>query len=172
MLPINFTTMKPSKVAISLLCLLLACTLLGLAIASWRTVDYALRVQLPLHALWFGVKAACFAGIFAIGISLLFLFRQYSQQGYFDERSKAIVRLIGLLTIGVALINSLFHVLTYKVISVHATALPALKDIVGSWLSDLLFESPVLFFFSLLVFLFANFIGKAIKTKREIESFI
>ena len=165
-------TMKTSKLAISVLLLFLACSLFGLAIAGWRTLDYALRLQLPLHALWFGVKAVCFMGIVAIGLSLLRLFRQYTQQGYFDDRSTVIVRFIGLVTVGVALANSLFHVLTYQVISVHATALPPVKNMVGSLLADLLYESPILFFFSLLVFLFASFMGKAIEVKHEAEAFI
>jgi hypothetical protein len=164
--------MKISKIAASVLLLFLACSLFGLALAGWRTVDYAFRMQLPLHALWFGVKAVCFMGIATVGFCLLRLTRQYTRLGFFNDRSTSTVRLIGLVTVGVAFANSLFHVLTYQVISVHATALPTLKSIVSNWLTDLLYESPILFFFSLLVFLFASFMGKAIAVKHEAEAFI
>lgn len=164
--------MRNSKVTLLILGLLIAGPLFGLAIAGWRMVDYAVRMHLPLHALWFGVKALCFVGILAIGAGFYSLLRKYNRQGFFDAGSITVVRAMGYMTIAVAVLNSLFHMLTDQVISVHATVLPPVGQVLRTMLGDLFFESPVLLFFSLLALLFSSFMQKAIQAKRENESFI
>ena len=164
--------MKNGKVTLIVFCLLIAGPLFGLTIAGWRMVDYATRMHLPLHALWFGVKAGCFVGILAIGAGFYSLLKKYNRQGFFDADSIRVVRAMALMTALVALLNSFFHVLTDQVISAHATTLPPVDQVFRTLLGDLFFESPVLLFFSLLALLFANFMHKAIQAKRENESFI
>ena len=164
--------MKNGKVTLLIFCLLITGPLFGLALAGWRTVDYGVRMHLPLHALWFGVKALCFIGILAIGAGFYSLLRKYNKQGYFDADNIMVVRAMGYITVFVAVMNSVFHVLTEKVISAHATALPPTEQLLRSAVGDMFFESPVLLFFSLVALLFASFMQKAIQTKRENESFI
>lgn len=169
---LNHTDMNNNKITLLIFGLLIIGPLFGLAIAGWRMIDYAVRMHLPLHALWFGIKALCFLGILSVAAGFYCLFSRYNKLGYFDTDNIKIVRLMGLMTVFVAICNSLFHVLTERVIMPRVVELPPASQLVSGVLGDMFFESPILLLFSLLVFLFARFMQKAIQAKLENESFI
>lgn len=150
--------------------LMVAC-IHGLLLSGWRTVDYFQRLGTS-SSLWMGAKFFCYGGFLWIGLLLFQLFRMYRQHGFFGNESVQTVRWIGVLLVGISVFNSVFNVLRDEVIGADPDRLIGWQAFLFHFVLDYLFESPVLLFLSLLVFLFAAFMQQAIDLKKDNEAII
>ena len=164
--------MKKQFVQTALLALLLLGATLGLAITGWRTVDYYTRLNLPLHSVWFLLKAVAFAGMLVIGLCVFRLMQSFGKLGYLIPDSITLLRSIGASLVVIALANSAFTIWQDLVIMPKLTTVPAFGNLLSTFAFDFFIESPAVLLLSMLVFLLAAFVERALVVKSENEAFI
>lgn len=103
-----------------------------------------------------------------IGFYLFRLINNYNQKRYFDESSLQLIKRIAILLILLAPLQVFAQTLSDYVL--HPNYTP--KEILIQFTSYFLFRSPSFLFSGLLIFLFADFMKKAILVKQENDSII
>ena len=164
--------MKTTKISIKILwilAMLLAGN--GLLLTAWRTFDYLNRVHLPKVSLWCSLKAICYVGIILIGFGIYKLWQEFQSKGFFDAKSVSLVKTIGVITMLIAIPNSIVN-------TMQDFGYPAsdsdfdTNSLFSGFLTDFLFESPLYLFLGLMVFIFAGFMQKAIAVKNDNDNII
>ncbi len=164
--------MEKQSVQNALLVLLLLGPTLGLAATVWRTVDYFARLNLPLHSVWFMLKAIVFAATLAIGVCVFRLIQAFGKLGYLTANSMGLLRAIGGCLLVIALANSAFSIWRDDVIMPKLTTLPAPGNLLSDFAFDFFVESPAVLLLGMVVFLLAAFVERALVVKSENEAFI
>lgn len=103
-----------------------------------------------------------------IGINLFRLIKTYDKNRYFDEKSLRLVQIIAVALILLAPLQSFNQTLSDYVL--HPRYTP--KEILIQFTSYFLFKSPSFLFSGVLIFLFADFMKRAISLKHDNESII
>jgi hypothetical protein len=167
--------MKTTKISVAILLTVLTSTLFGFVFTTFRSYDYLSRIKMPDVSVWYLSKSLSFGLVFAIGLGLFLLIRNYQRQGFFDKNSMKIVKIMGWVTIALAIPNSVFNVLK-NVVDVrnnsHLDKLTPVSDWIGDFWIDIVSESNLYIILGMLILLFANFIQKAIAIKSENEAFV
>ncbi len=164
--------MKKQSLQNGLLALLLLGALHGLAITGWRTVDYFTRLNLPVYSVWFLFKSIAFAGVLVFGFCLFRLMQAFGKIGYFVPNSVFLLRTMSASLLLVSVANFVCSVWQTDMILPQSSTLPEMSVIVARLTYEFVFESSAVILPSVLVFLLAAFVERALVVKSENEAFI
>ncbi len=106
--------------------------------------------------------------LFTISFLLYKLISIYNKIHFFDNRSVVLVRKIAFLV----LILAILDVTNRSLVDMMNNAQMSVIDMFESFLWRIIFVSPTFLFCSILIFILADFMKKAITVKAEHESFI
>lgn len=120
--------------------------------------------------IWFlsATSTSIYLVLLVIGILLLRLYKTYYAQHFFDAKSSKLVTLIAYCVFFLAILDSTNRALS----DYFANPTWRIDWVFTNYFWRIIFNSPALLFCSLLLFLLADFMKKAIMVKTENESFI
>jgi uncharacterized protein with PQ loop repeat len=106
--------------------------------------------------------------LFMISFMLYRLINTYNKIEFFDKISVALLRRIGLSVLAISVLESANR----SIVSLLTKSPKTLQEVALEFFWHLIFGSPVFLFCSILIFILADFMKKAITVKAENESFI
>ena len=169
-----FINMKPTNLSIRVLWVVLMVWIAHtLAFLGWEIISSPYDGHSFHHLLKHFTQFLCDLGVLFIGFCLYRLWKKYQKQSFFDEESVKTVRTMGIILMLISIPNTTFNVLRDVILPSEAAGhLPAHHVILHRFFLDFLFQSPVFLFLGMLIFLFADFMKKAINIKNDKETII
>ena len=164
--------MKKQPVQTILLVLLLLGAAHGLAITGWRTIDYGTRLHLPVYSVWFLFKSIAFAGVLVFGFCLFRLMQAFGKTGYFVLSSVLLLRTMSASLLLTSVANFICSVWQTDMLLPGSAALPEMSALATRLTYEFVFEASAVILPSVLVFLLAAFVERALVVKSENEAFI
>jgi hypothetical protein len=138
---------------------------------TWRTFFFIHVEHTPSRAGSFLAKTLCYTGMIFVGYGLYNLWKNYQGKGFFDVKSVKTVRIMGIVTMLISIPNSVYNVIRDEILH---TSKPndSIHSLLHHFLLNFSFEAPIFLFLGMLIFLFADFMKKAINIKNDNETII
>jgi Protein of unknown function (DUF2975) len=115
-----------------------------------------------------GTNLCTYLVLFTISFLLYKLINTYNEKHFFDNKSVVLVRKIAFLVLFLAILD----VSNRSLVDMMNNAQMSVLEIFKNFFWRIVFVSPTFLFCSILIFILADFMKKAITVKAENESFI
>ena len=159
--------MKTTKISLLILWIIMAFVLYDLCLSLFYFNKF-LTPKAILLPIFYSTNFLILFAFILIGIFLFRLIKTYDKVGYFEEKSLRFVKNIAVLLLLIAPLQVFAQTLSDFVIYPNFTP----KELLIQFITYFLFRSPSFLFSSLLIFLFLDFMKKAILIKNDNETII